>query len=259
MRKPKAAGRVASKQGAQVVIVVLALLGLLMVPVASQAAPVRKAKLMACGQLSAPGTRYSRFVVKTSGLSCKRADAVLLSWASHDGGDLKQGRVGDWRCHSGSKASLWFYCTRNLGKRSQAIAEAFHSPPDPPSEPASRGGLPGSHGPQSESSAAAQVPANIPLTLSTNDPVIGQEVTVTITNPASGADYEYYWFACGNAEAGDGCTLITNDTGPTITVTPLCGAPNPYYLEAGVSTPSGAAVPTASGIVVASDPITSDC
>jgi hypothetical protein len=259
MRKPKAVDQVAGKQGRQVIALVLTLLWLLVAPVASQAAPVRKAKLTACGQLSVPGTLYSRFVVKASRLSCKRADAVLLSWARHDGGDLKQGRVGDWRCHSGSNASLWFYCIRKLSKQGQAVAEAFHSPPAPPSQPASRGGLPGSHGPQSESSAAPQIPANIPLTLSTNAPVIGQEVTVTITNPASGADYEYYWFACGNAEAGDGCTLITNDTGPTITVTPLCGAPNPYYLEAGVSTPSGAAVPTASGIIVASHPITSDC
>jgi hypothetical protein len=209
-----------------------------------------------CGQASTPGTHAS-FIVRAHGISCSSARKVLVSWASHDGGDLKQGRVGDWRCRSGSKAGAWFYCTSNLSDRGQAVAEAFHSSA-PPSQPASRGGSPGSHG-ESESSVAPQVPANIPLTLSTSDPVIGQEVTVTITNPSPGTDYEYYWFACGNAEAGDGCTLITNDTGPTITVTPLCGAPNPYYLEAGVSTPSSTAVPTASGIVVASGPITNNC
>jgi hypothetical protein len=198
-----------------------------------------------CGQASTPKTHAS-FLVRAHGTSCNSARRVLTSWASH-------GRVGGWYCRSGSKAGPWFYCTRNLNKQGQAIAEAFHSSPAPPSQPASRGSLP-----HSEPSAAPKTPVNIHLTLSTNTPVIGQEVTVTINNPAPGADYEYYWLACGDA-AGDECTLITNDTGPTITVTPLCGVPNPYYLEAGASTPINAGVPTASGAVIASSPITSSC
>lgn len=206
-----------------------------------------------CGQANAPGTHAS-FLVRAHGISCNSARRVLTFWASRRTA-LNHGRVGNWHCRSGSKASPWFYCTKNLSKQGQAIAEAFHSPPAPPSQPASRGNLPDSH---SEPSTAPKTPVNIPLTLSTNNPVIGQEVTVTINNPAPGADYEYYWLACGDV-AGDECTLITNDTGPTITVTPLCGVPNPYYLEAGASTPINAGVPTASGAVIASSPITSSC
>ncbi len=220
-----------------------------LVPARSAQANARGSqKTEACGRLNAQGTAYPVFTVRAYRASCRAARAILLAWTRHPSSARRRG--GIWHCRLGSSASPWFYCTRRIGRKNRAIAEAFHvsstpSPMAPPPQPASRGGSSGQH-------------ATLKLSLSTNAPSIGEQVSVTIDNPSPGAAYEYQWAVCFDSRGSD-CTVITNDTGPTMTVTPMCGTYNPYYLEAGASSPIGAVIPTESGAVVASTPVPNPC
>jgi surface antigen len=86
-------------------------------------APVRsKQRLVSCGQASAPGTPYSAFVMRASGMSCRSARAVLLAWAHHP--SRPSAGIPGWRCRATANGAPWFFYVKSIGART-LIAEAF--------------------------------------------------------------------------------------------------------------------------------------
>lgn len=259
MSSSRAFRQASSKQNLRFLALLLALTGLVAAPPASQAAPMRAMKLTTCGRIQAPGTKYANFMVRTSQVSCKKAEAVLIAWAHHPS-SIRKKRTSGWDCRAGS-GTPWFSCTLNLNKRMRRVADAFRVPSQSSSIAPPK--LRASHGAGEE---PAYHPRTLTLSLSTEQPVIGQTIAVTVDNPTPGTTYEYAWLACPDA-TGNGCIILTGDNSSTITVGNLCalgrqffGPGTPYYLEAGVSSSaSGAPLATEVGTVIASTPIMSEC
>jgi hypothetical protein len=94
--------------------------------------------------------------------------------------------------------------------------------------------------------------------LSTESPVIGQQISAT---PSVPGDYNYQWLYCYKVD-GTLCSIISNQTTQTITVSGLCpandseGAPNPYYLGVVVSYRQD---PTRGGSTEATVPVVNPC
>lgn len=226
---------------------------LMSVPVA-EAHQARSSKQLtrSCGRLRAPGTPYPVFTVRAYRMSCSSARTLLLTWARHPRNPVRRGS-STWHCHVGSETRLWFSCSKDF-KRGRARAEAFHAPSRssssvPPKLRASRGAgeEPGYH------------PRTLDLSLSTEQPVIGQEVTVTINNPIPGVKYQYEWLACSDT-TGNNCTVIDDvPDSSTIIVENICDSFKPYYLEAGASYSVGDQAPTEVGLVIASTPTANEC
>jgi hypothetical protein len=199
-------------------------------------------KLVSCGQVTATGTPYPVFLVRASRMSCRSARAVLLSWAHHPS-RLAKRRAGGWYCRSAPRASVWFYCAKNLA-RQRIRAEAFHVSSSKSS-------------PSASPSPAGSPPGGLSISLSTESPVIGQPISATVSPPG---DYAYQWWACPESTFTDGCSAIGGSTGPTFFVDPVCigegVAYNPYY--AGVSVTSNQN-PNLGGQTIATGPIMNNC
>jgi hypothetical protein len=216
---------------------------LMSVPVAdAHQAQTSKQPTRSCGRLKEPGTPYPAFTIRAYRMSCSSARTLLLAWAKHPRNQVRRGSSA-WHCHVGSETRLWFSCTSQRGR---AIAEAFHVPSRPSSVAPPK--LRASRGAGEE---PGYRPRALNLSLSTQQPVIGQEITVTINNPIPGVTYQYERLACSDA-AGINCTVLEVPDSPTIIVGNVCGSFKPYYLQAGALRSVDGQMATEVGLVTAS-------